>query len=330
MTTTLDGAVRGPAAPVLAGGPLPADRWPARPDGRPHPGPAPVADRPGGAWAPYSPCGPECLPAAADLPRASRLRTGLRTAGLLGLLLGVAALAPLLPLVGRRARARWLRRVFRGVLLAAGVRLRATGAATVQQGAALVVANHLSWIDVLVLGAVQPVRMLAKREVRDWPVIGAIAARTGALFVDRAGLRTLPATIADVAAALRAGDTVGVFPEGTTWCGAASGPFRRAPFQAAIDAGAPVRPVAITLRLPGGRATTTGAFVGDQTLWDSLHRVLRLPALVCELTVLPDIVAVGADRRALAAAAQRAVASATGVVPAGQPAPVRPAPRVAA
>ncbi|WP_281283606.1 lysophospholipid acyltransferase family protein [Pseudonocardia hydrocarbonoxydans] len=179
-------------------------------------------------------------------------------------------------------------------------------------GGVLVVANHLSWIDVLALYATWPMRLQAKHEVRAWPVIGSLASRTGALFVDRAGLRDLPRTVAGTADALRAGGTVGVFPEGTTWCGAAAGTFRRAAFQAAIDARVPVRPVAFTLRLAGGEATAAGAFVGDQTLWDSLRRVLRLPGLTCGMTVLADIDPADRDRRGLAAAAATAVGAVTG------------------
>ena len=255
-------------------------------------------------WAPSSPCTPGCLPAAGG-PRAGRLRVAARLAGLVTALLAAVAGAPLLP---APARDRWLRACSRAALRAAGVELRVTGEALA--GGGLVVANHLSWIDVLALDAVRPVRMLAKREVRDWPLIGGLAARTGALFVDRSGLHALPATVAATAAALREGGTVGVFPEGTTWCGEAAGTFRRAAFQAALDAGAPVRPVAIAFRLPDGAPATAAAFVGDQTLVDSLLRVVRLPGLVCEVTVLPAVT--GASRRELAARAGAAVGAVTG------------------
>jgi 1-acyl-sn-glycerol-3-phosphate acyltransferase len=134
------------------------------------------------------------------------------------------------------------------MLRAAGVRVRLVGVWPEEDGV-LLVANHLPWIDVLALACVANVRVLAKREVGDWPVVGGLARCAGALFLDRAGLRGLPAVIA---AALRSGDCVAVFPEGTTWCGAAAGPFRRAAFQAALNVGAPVRPVAITSRHPDG------------------------------------------------------------------------------
>jgi 1-acyl-sn-glycerol-3-phosphate acyltransferase len=258
-----------------------------------HPGLPPAVDRP--AWAPYSPCGAECLP---PLGPAAVFRTARRCVALVVLLL----LAPALLLVGARTA------LHRAMLRAAGIRLRVEGG-TYRRGGSLVVANHMSWIDVLALGAVAPVRMVAKREVGDWPLVGALARRCGALFVDRAGLRGLPAVVARTADALRAGATVGVFPEGTTWCGSAAGPFRRAPFQAALDARVPVRPVRIALTGPDGRPTTAGAFVGPATLWDSMSRVLRMPRLDCTLTLLPELAPAG-DRRALAARAERAVTAA--------------------
>jgi 1-acyl-sn-glycerol-3-phosphate acyltransferase len=259
-----------------------------------HPGLPPVAERP--AWAPYSPCGPECIPAAG--PKAP-LRTLRRCLALVGLLL---AAGPLL-VIGVRTP------LYRAMLTAAGIRLRIEGG-TYSPGC-LVVANHMSWIDVVALGAVGPVRMIAKKEVRDWPLIGGLARRTGALFVDRAGIRSLPAVVGETAAALRSGATVGVFPEGTTWCGSATGPFRRAPFQAALDAGVPVRPVRIALTGPDGRPTTLGAFVGAETLWSSMSRVLRMPYLDCTLTLLPELAPAG-DRRSLAAEAERVIIGTSG------------------
>lgn len=246
----------------------------------------------------------------------SRLRVVVRLVMLVAVLCVAVLVGALLavPVLRGPARARWLSACCRAALRAVGVQLRINGGSYSDGAGALVVANHMSWIDVLAMAAVQPVRMLAKHEVREWPVIGALAARTGALFVDRAGLRALPATVAATAQALRSGAAVGVFPEGTTWCGQAAGPFRRAAFQAAIDAGAQVRPVAFELRRPDGSTDRSSAFVGDQTLWDSLHRVMRLPALVCELTVLPAIPAgSAADRRELARMAADAVAAVTGV-----------------
>lgn len=279
----------------------------------------PTARPPG--WAPTSPCTPDCLPV--DGTRVGWIRLTARLTGMFLVLLGAVVVAVVLP---ERAADRWLQACCRAVLRAAGVELRVSG--RIEAGG-LVVANHLSWLDILVLDALTPLRMLAKREVRDWPVIGGLAARTGAVFVDRAGLRALPAVVAGTADALRTGATVGVFPEGTTWCGGAAGEFRRAAFQAAIDAGVVVRPVAIALRGPDGAAARGAAFVGEQTLLDSLLRVARMPGLVCEVAVLP-IIPPGraADRRELARLAGDAIASVTGVphgIPVARPVHYEPA-----
>lgn len=290
-------------APVVPPSPPFPPPSPASATGAPHPthpGVLRAADRPTGPFAPWSPCTPAtCLPSRPRGGHARMVRRAVALAAAVALALPVSVL---LPLTGPRLRERALRRMSAAALRAAGVRLEVSGAAGLRPddgSGALVVANHLSWIDVLALGAVTPVTMLAKREVADWPVIGALAARVGTVFLDRAGLRSLPGVVADTARALRDGALIGVFPEATTWCGAGAGDFRRAPFQAALDAGVPVRPVSLALRTPDGRPTTAASFVGDQTLGDSLSRVLRMPAVVCAV-VVGDVIESTGDRRTMA------------------------------
>ncbi|MGQ0573136.1 MAG: lysophospholipid acyltransferase family protein [Pseudonocardia sp.] len=240
-----------------------------------------------------------------------RLRVTRRAVALISVLLGAFLVVPFLG-------ARVLPPTSRMLLRATGVRVRVRrdapdrrdGPDAVVPGS-LLVANHLSWIDVVALASVVPMRMLAKREVRSWPLVGALAARCGAVFLDRASLRALPATVAATADVLRIGGTVGVFPEGTTWCGAAAGPFRPAVFQAALDAGAAVAPVALVLRGPDGRPAPEAAFVGEQTLGEALLRGLRLRRITCEITVLPALAPRG-DRRSMAAAAAAAIGAVTG------------------
>ncbi|MFD5761653.1 lysophospholipid acyltransferase family protein, partial [Streptomyces sp. NPDC127044] len=150
-----------------------------------------------------------------------------------------------------------------------------------------------------------PARMLATSEIRQWPVAGPLAARGGVLFLERDRLRALPDTVARIAGLLRDGAAVVAFPEGSTWCGRAQGHFRRAVFQAALDAGVPVQPVHIHYRLAGGVASTAPAFVGNDSLLASLWRVASARGLVAEVEVRPTL-APGShpDRRELARAAQ--------------------------
>lgn len=181
----------------------------------------------------------------------------------------------------------------------------------------LVVANHVSWLDILLVAAVRPGRMLAKSEVGHWPVFGRIAARGGTLFIERDRLRALPGTVARIATALRSGATVVAFPEGSTWCGRRQGRFRPAVFQAALDARVPVQPIAVRYHLRDGTPTTAAAFVGEDTLVASLRRVASARGLVAEVRLAPEIPAGEySDRRRLAAAAQ-AAAAVPGREPAG-------------
>jgi len=243
------------------------------------------------AWKPVSGCGPACRTGGDE--RVGHGRSALRLATLLAVLMTDLIVAPML-------RGAALRTVARAVLASLGVRLVWRG--PVPRPGSLLVANHVSWLDTVALLAVGPVRMVAKHEVRRWPGIGALASATGAIFLDRARPKALPQTVAEVTATLRAGRSVAVFPEGTTFCGAARGQFRPAMFQAAVDAGAPVVPITITY------GTTAAAFVGDDTLWESVRRVAALRGLTVTLVGAPALrPAPDANRKVLARAAQTSV-----------------------
>ncbi|GIH90887.1 lysophospholipid acyltransferase family protein [Planobispora siamensis] len=203
---------------------------------------------------------------------------------------------------------------------AAGAPITTAQAGTTSGAAALFVANHVSWLDPLVMAAALPCRLLAKREVLGWPLVGGLAAASGALFIDRERLSALPRAVADVAGALAAGEPVAAFPEGTTRCGREMGAFRPAVFQAALDAGAPVRPVAIRYLDASGAPATGPAFIGDDTLMASLLRVVAFRRLTVEVTLLPPVTA--HDRRTLAWAAESSVASVVVAVPVEHGVPV--------
>lgn len=212
-------------------------------------------------WRPTADCGRQC--GGDGGPRVGRARQALRTVAA-ALVLLVAVVLPVRPDLTARA-----------LLRAMGVRVRLTGPGVVP--GALLTGNHVSWLDIVVMAALSGrsgrVRMVAKTEVGSWPVIGRMARRQRTIFVDRARPRSLPATVAQVAAALREGHAVQVFPEGTTTCGPHPAPWRGAFLQAALDAGAPVQP--FTLRY----AHPAAAFVGEDTLVESLRRVLAARGL---------------------------------------------------
>lgn len=267
------------------------------------------------AWMPSSPCGDGCL--TADDPVVGFPRRVLRFAAAISVVLAALVSAPLLLVAPGRERL--LRLIFLGVLRAFGVRLDIRGGAdflTAPAGrGALVVNNHISWLDIVAINALRPMRALAKKEIAGWPVLGGLVRRGGSIFLDRERLTTLPATMASLADALRTGSLVSVTPEGTTWCGLASGRFTTATFQAAIDGGVPVRPIALRYRLADGRETSRPAFIGPESLIASLRRVAALRGLVLEIHVCPEIAPGRAEtRRELAALAEAAVHSALGTV----------------
>ena len=225
-------------------------------------------------WGPASPCGAGCVP---QTPRASRARIALRVASftvvsVLLLVVGVASV--LLP---RRARHRYWRAGARLCLVSMGVRLdvddRRPVSARRLRGA-LVVANHISFLDIVAMTAVAPARFVAKREVLQMAGFGYVARLFGVLAHHRGDLRRLAPMVARVAGILDRGRVVAVFPEGTTWCGAASGRFRPAFFQAAVDAGVPVelRHAAGTFHVFDHVAPDTG--IAHRTR-DELATVLR-------------------------------------------------------
>jgi 1-acyl-sn-glycerol-3-phosphate acyltransferase len=254
-------------------------------------------------WQPKSRCGTECMPTESDA--VAGVTAVLRLTAVVGVLAGSALLVPVLALLRGRARSTAVRALARALLAALGVRWSVRGRAA--RPGSLLVANHVSWLDVVVLAAAAPARLVAKAEVRGWPAVGALAAASGTIFVDRSRPRALPDTVAEVAAALRAGTSVAVFPEGTTYCGVDRGPFRPAMFQAAVDAGVPVVPLSV-VHLAGGRETRATAFLGDDTLWTSVRRVCGLRGVTVSLVGSPALhPAPGADRRALARAAQSTV-----------------------
>ncbi|MBK9082784.1 MAG: 1-acyl-sn-glycerol-3-phosphate acyltransferase [Rhizobiales bacterium] len=187
---------------------------------------------------------------------------------------------PVERLVARRAPAArgwtspWLARLLLALLR---IRVEASGLDALRAGT-LVVANHVSWIDILVIASLRPMRFLAKAEVGRWPLVAAVARAQGTIFVDRARRRSILPANAAIAAALAAGDVVVVFPEGTTGAGDEALPFRSSHLQPVCDARpASKRIVPLALRYDNSRA----AWLGDATLLPHLWEMLRAPPSVC-------------------------------------------------
>jgi len=197
------------------------------------------------------------------------------------------------------------------------------GEASLEPGPVLVVANHVSWLDVHVLNALGCARFVAKSEVREWPIVGSIAAAFGTLFIVRGNFRDAARVKDAIAGALRRGERVVVFPEGTTTDGTRVGRFYPALLQAAIDAHAPVQPVAIRYVGPDGEADPAAAFVDDMSFAESLTRILARPRIAATVHVAPPFAVSYSTRRDLAFATRRWITAALLLEDALQPEPRR-------
>ncbi|OYD69334.1 lyso-ornithine lipid acyltransferase [Rhodococcus sp. OK302] len=256
-------------------------------------------------WVPSSPCGDGCLPANPDhvssitvIGRAMLVAAALFTAPVL-------SAGWLLP---RHWRTRMQRAYSRMLLRCLGMKLSVDDQrlGRPEPAGVMVVAGHVSWTDVLVASAVAPANFVARADLLDWAVLGSLARRMRVVPIDRARLRELPTVVNTVRERLDRGVRVMVFPEGTTWCGLAYGGFRPAMFQAAVDSQCPVQPMAIRYANADGTLCTGPSFVGEETIGQSIGRILRQKGV--EVTVrLAPLEEAGECRRDLAQRCERAV-----------------------
>jgi 1-acyl-sn-glycerol-3-phosphate acyltransferase len=172
---------------------------------------------------------------------------------------------------------------------------------------ALVVGNHVSWLDIYAVNAWRPTPFVSKAEVRDWPVVGWLAENLGAVFIQREKRSEAKRIMQELADRLAGGELMFVFPEGTTSDGLGLLPFHTNMFQAAVQAGCQVQPVSLLYEDAQGRQSLAPSYIGDLSLGASVDRVLRGGPLKVHLRVGEPIEA-GAERRELTARAEAAVA----------------------
>ncbi len=187
----------------------------------------------------------------------------------------------------------------RDMLRIMGVQLLVRGQAP--NGPCLVVANHISWLDILVINAAQPVRFVSKADVLRWPLLGRLVAGAGTLFIERESRRDAVRMVQIMAERLQAGDRVAVFPEGTTGDGRGLLPFHPNLLQSAIAADAPIVPVALRyVKANGQERHDAPVFVGSTTLVASIWTTLRARELTAVVLYDEAQTADGRDRRAWA------------------------------
>ncbi|MBX3027898.1 1-acyl-sn-glycerol-3-phosphate acyltransferase [bacterium] len=260
-----------------------------------------------------------CAPPDRRTPFATRAARLTRLlAHLLRMWAGARLLAPRLrPAARAHLMRRWARRLLRGL----AVEVRLHGAPVPE--AALLVANHVSWLDTYAIHTVEAARFVAKAEVGTWPVIGTIAARFGTIFIRRRCVRSAARVVGALAEALCRGESVAAFPEATTSDGRDLLPFFPAMFQAAVLTGARVQPVALRYRDVAGGHSTAAPYVGAMSILDSLRLLVREPRMTVDVIFCPPIDPHGLGRRELAARSRAAIADALGLAAATDPTPLR-------
>lgn len=165
-------------------------------------------------------------------------------------------------------------------------------------GPMFLVSNHISWLDILVIHASKHCRFVSKADVKNWPVLGALATGAGTLYIERESRRDAMRVVHHISEALQNGDILAVFPEGTTGNGIDLLPFHANLLQAPIVCNAPIQPVALKYLDPQtGQTSQVMSYVGDESLLDSLWRTLKSKDVTAIVTYGEPQLSNGRSRR---------------------------------
>ncbi|URF03427.1 lysophospholipid acyltransferase family protein [Cupriavidus campinensis] len=233
-----------------------------------------------------------------------------KTRLILLMLRGMLICATVFPWASVAMRERLIRNWSRKLLKLCGVEVEVQGLAPGQPAprGAMMVANHISWLDIYVIHSWHPARFVAKSEIRSWPLVGWLCEKTGTIFIERGRKRDAHRVLHHITEVMRDGDLVCVFPEGTTTDGTEVLPFHANLMQAPVSGGLPVQPVGLRyLDAATGEPTAAPAYIGDLSLLDSLDMILRSPPIKARLTLGPQLMAQSASRRELAESAREVV-----------------------
>lgn len=197
-----------------------------------------------------------------------------------------------------------------GILTILNIRLHCTGTLpTVETPRALLVANHVSWLDVCIVMAACPTRFVAKAEISHWPVLGFLSRNAGTLFIERTRRADTLHMNQAIGEVLMRGDRVTVFPEGTTGDGTALKHFHASLLQSAVTVDALLYPVAICYRNVAGEVCREAAYI-DPSLVQSLQQILQQTRIDAELSFVAPIACGKKNRRELARFSEHAIATA--------------------
>ncbi len=223
-------------------------------------------------------------------------------------ILGAFAVAVIYPALTPSAQRRIMQWWSAGLLNLLNVRCCAIGQPPpTDQQARLLVANHISWLDIFAVNMVSPACFVAKAEVREWPVLGWLVQRSGTLFIQRSQRSDVVRINARMAELLHQGNPVALFPQGTSTLPEQALHFHAPLLQCAVMADALIQPICIFYHDRQGNAHGAVAFVGDTSFMQSLWQIICTPGIEVTVAYLPPITAASQGRRALAFMAQQAV-----------------------
>jgi lyso-ornithine lipid O-acyltransferase len=177
----------------------------------------------------------------------------------------------------------------------------------------LIVSNHVSWLDIPILSTLMPISFVAKREVATWPFFGWLAKLQRTVFINREQRQTTGESRNELLARLHAGDTVVLFPEGTSHTGETMLPFKSSFFASAVSPDIAIVPVTLAYRRHWGLPMTRQerpafAWYGDMELVPHLWGFLKSGPLTVEVILHPALdVETGLDRKKAALASERAI-----------------------
>ena len=179
-----------------------------------------------------------------------------------------------------------------------GIRLQVEG--ELPGGPCLVVANHITWLDIVLLHALWPMWLVAKAEIERWPLIGVLARLAGTIFIVRGSVESRRRVARRMSALLKRGDRVGIFPEGGIRRERGVKVFHAPLFGPAIRIGVPVVPVAIRFQRDGSHDLhDTMVFGPGENFLVNMLRVMAEPPLTARLSIGPALTDFEGGRRNL-------------------------------
>lgn len=227
------------------------------------------------------------------------------------LCVGLIKCGLLFPFLDHAGRERRIQRWSAQLIAICGVSLQVNHTAQAEPvSPALIICNHISWLDIFVINSVHACRFVAKSDIRDWPLIGWLCDKSGTIFIARGKQRDVRRIYAGLVQSIHNGERVAFFPEGTTSAQGTVLPFHANLFEAAIEAQVPVQAYAIRYRDAAGKYHPAADFIGEMSFAESVLMILRHPAMHAELIRLPAVSSAGAHRRELAVTMRAKIAQA--------------------